>query len=462
MAKIEKSIFREYDLRGRESKDELNPESMELIGKSYGTFLRKRKITKVVIGHDNRQTSKEFHGAMIRGLLSTGCQIIDIGLTLTPMLYWAQYYLKTKAGVMVTASHNPVGWNGVKLASNYSYTIIGKEVEEIYNNIVSESFILGKGRIIGKEDIFTPYLKDILKRVKISRPLKVVINTGNGTAGFFLPKILKQAGIEVVEYLTELDSTYPKYSPNPAKVEMMEDTGNKVKEVGADLGLAVDGDGDRLGMCDERGEAIWPDRYMILLSRLVLKEKPGAKIIFDVKCSQALEEDIKAHGGIPIMWKTGHSYIKEKLHKEKAALAGEMSGHIFFAENYYGFDDAIFAALKLLEYISSKKKKVSAIIAGTPYYVSTPTLHVDCPDDKKYHVIEQITKDFKKKYKVIDINGARVVFEGGWGLVRASSNLPVLVLRFEAKTKKRLDEIQRIFKEELDKFESIGKEWASG
>ncbi|MBI2625026.1 MAG: phosphomannomutase/phosphoglucomutase [Candidatus Nealsonbacteria bacterium] len=462
MANLERTMFREYDIRGRETEKELNPDSIELISKAYGTFLLKRGINKVVVGHDNRKTSEEFHKSAIKGLLSTGCRIFDIGVTLTPIFYWSQYHLKTKGGLMVTASHNPVGWNGVKLALGYSYTIIGPELEEIYQTIVSENFAKGEGKILGKKEVFPFYLNDIMGRVKITKKFKVVVNTGNGTAGLFFPEVLRKASCDTVEYLCNLDPSYPKYTPNPADEVMIKDTGRVVVEAGADFGFAMDGDGDRLGLVDEKGGIIWPDRYMILLSRLVLKKNPGAKIIFDVKCSQALEEDIKAHGGIPIMWKTGHSYIKQKLSQEKAVLAGEMSGHIFFAKGYYGFDDASFAALKLLEYFSTQNKKVSEIIQETPYYVSTPTLHVSCPDEKKYQAVEELTKEFKKEHRVIDINGARVLFGDAWGLVRASSNLPVLVLRFEAKTQKRLEEIQNIFKEKLNRFDFVGKEWSAG
>lgn len=365
---------------------------------------------------------------------------------------------------MVTASHNPAGWNGVKLALGYSYTIIGEELEEIYSTIIDDSFLEKEGgEIVKNEDIKEPYMEDLLKRVNIGKKFKVVVNTGNGTAGIVAPEILKRTGCEVVEHLTELDSSYPHYTPNPANTKMMEDTGRVVRESGADFGFAVDGDGDRLGLVDEKGENIWPDRYMILLSRLILDKKPGAKIVFDVKVSQALPEDIEAHGGVPIMWKTGHSYIKEKLTSEGAALAGEMSGHIFFVENFYGFDDAIFAALNLLEYFSTQDKKVSEIIAGTPYYVSSPALHAHCPDDKKYGVVEELTEEFKKDYDVIDINGARVTFgeHDGWGLVRASSNEPALVLRFESKTQEGLERIEKIFREKLSRFDFVSQDWTS-
>ena len=343
----------------------------------------------------------------------------------------------------------------------YSYTIIGKELQEIYTTITKENFLKGKGAVIKKENIAKAYQQDLIKRTGKIKELKVVVNTGNGTAGLFAPNILRAAGCNVIEHLTELDSSYPHYAPNPANIKMMEDTAKKVQETGADLGFAFDADGDRLGLVDEKGQNIWPDRYLILLSRLVLKKNPGAKIVFDVKVSQALPEDIEAHGGIPIMWKTGHSYIKEKLQREKAALAGEMSGHIFFVEDYYGFDDAIFASLKLLEYFSTQTKKVSELIADTPYYISTPTLHASCPDDKKYGVVEELTKEFKQEYEVIDINGARVQFGDGWGLIRASSNEPSLVLRFEAVTKERMQEIRQVFEKKLERFDFVAKDWTT-
>ena len=454
-------MFREYDIRGRENEAELNPISMELIGKGYGTFLQKRGIKEVVAGHDNRKTSEEFYGAAIRGVLSTGCNIIEIGISTTPMFYWSQYYVKSEGGLMVTASHNPVGWNGLKLALGYSYTLNSQELQEIYEIIAQENFSKGQGILSKKEGVFEAYQEDLLSKVFGIRPLKVLVNTGNGTAGLFAPQLFKNAGCQVLEHLTNLDPSYPKYTPNPAEIEMMEDTGARVRETGADLGFAFDGDADRLGLVDEKGQNIWPDRYLILLSRLVLAKHPGSKIVFDVKCSQALVEDIESHGGVPIMWKTGHSYIKEKIQQEHAVLGGEMSGHIFFKEGYYGFDDAFFAALKLLEYFSSQSKTISELIADTPYYISSPALHAECPDDKKYQLVEELTKEFKEEYQVIDINGARVLFGDGWGLIRASSNLPALVLRFEAKTEKRLKEIEQLFRSKLKRFNFVSEKWVS-
>ncbi|MBI2330071.1 phosphomannomutase/phosphoglucomutase [Candidatus Daviesbacteria bacterium] len=458
---LKKTMFREYDMRGREAPDELNEDSMYHVGRGFGTFLIKRGVTEAVVGHDARGTSASFHARVIKGLTECGINVIDIGTITTPMGYWAQYHLKVKGLVIVTASHNPVGWNGVKLGSDLSYTLLTDELQEVYNIIVKEDYVSGQGSV-KKEDILEAYIKDLLSRANITKKFKILINTGNGTAGIVEPGIFRRAGCEVVEHFTNIDPTYPNYTANPDGTAMMEDTGKQTVANKCDLGFAFDGDGDRLGLVDEKGEIIWPDRYIILLSRLVLSKKPGAKIIFDVKVSEALPEDIKAHGGEPIMWKTGHSHIKAKLASEKAAMAGEMSGHIFFEHDFYGFDDATFAALKMLEYLSTQDGPLSKVIATTPYYISTPTIQVTATDEHKYQIVEELTQEFKDEgYKVVDINGARVYTEHGWGLVRASSNTPTLVLRFESKTKEDLEKIQRIFKEKLDKFPIVSKEWDS-
>ncbi|MCL5784949.1 MAG: phosphomannomutase/phosphoglucomutase [Patescibacteria group bacterium] len=454
-------MFREYDLRGREADDELNEQSMYYIGRGFGTFLHKREIWDCVVGHDARGTSESFYKQVIKGLLESGINVIDIGICTTPMGYWAQYHLKTKGLVVVTASHNPAGWNGVKLGLDFSRTLLTDELQEVYEIIDKENFVDGQGTT-RKEDVLEFYIKDLLSRANITKKFKILVNTGNGTAGIVAPKLFQGTGCEVVEHFTNIDPTYPNYTPNPDGTAMMEDTGKQTVKNHCDLGLAIDGDGDRLGLVDEKGNVIWPDRYLILLSRLVLSKLPGAKIVFDVKVSEALPEDIKAHGGNPIMWKTGHSWIKSKMHKEKAAMAGEMSGHIFFSHDYYGFDDALFAALKILEFLSTKDKTISQVISSTPYYVSTPTIHVPTTDEDKYNIVEQLTKEFKDEgYKVVDINGARVYTEKGWGLVRASSNTPQLVLRFEAKTAGHLEELQNIFKEKLSKYDKVSQDWDS-
>jgi len=289
------------------------------------------------------------------------------------------------------------------------------------------------------------------------------VNARNGTAGLFAPNVLRGCGCEVVEQFCDIDFNFPNGEPNPSLMGMLEELGKKVREESADLGFAFDGDGDRIGMVDEEGNVVFPDRILILLARLILKKRPGAKIVFDVKSTQALFEDIKAHGGEPVIWKTGHSFIKEKIHETGAALGGERSGHIFYMDGYYGFDDAIFVALKVLEYLSKENKRLSEIMKTTPQYFVSPVIHAPCADEIKYKVMDKIMKNFKKRFdNVIDINGARVVFKDGWGLVRPSSNLPVLVLVFEAKTKKRLKEIEELFRKELGKYHEISKEWRNG
>jgi len=459
MPLLKKTMFREYDIRGREADDELNDTSAYYIGRGFGTFLKKRGIIKAIVGHDARATSEGFHANVIKALTESGIDVINIGTVTTPMSYWSQYYLNTRGLVMVTASHNPVGWNGFKLGSNFSSTLLTDELQEVYNNIANETFEKGNGAV-RKEDVSDAYMKDLLSRAKITKKFRILINTGNGTAGLFVPEILHRSGCTVVEHLTKLDPTYPNYAPNPDGTAMMEDTAKQTVANGCDFGFAFDGDGDRLGLVDEKGDVIWPDRYIILLSRLVLSKHPGAKIVFDVKVSEALPEDITAHGGVPIMCKTGHSYIKAKLAEEQAALAGEMSGHIFFVDDFYGFDDGIFASLKILEYLSTQDKPLSQIIATIPYYISTPTIQVKTTDEDKYDVVAALTKEFKSEgYRVIDINGARVYMNDGWGLVRASSNTPTLVLRFESKTREGLERIKAIFKTKLDRFDAVSKEW---
>lgn len=458
---LKPTMFREYDIRGRESDDELNVSSMYYIGRGFGTYLKKLNINDVIIGHDARVTSESFQESLIKGLTECGINIIDIGTITTPIGYWAQYHLNIKGLVIVTASHNPTGWNGVKLGHGLSSTLLSKELQEVYKIIEDENFTEGEGRV-EKKDIKEEYIKDLISKVDIAKKFKILINTGNGTAGLIYPELFREAGCEVVEHFTNVDPSYPNYTANPDGTAMMEDTSKQTIKSSCDLGFAFDGDGDRLGLVDEKGNIVWPDRYMILLSRLVLSKRPGAKIIFDVKVSESLPEDIKAHGGVPIMWKTGHSHIKAKLSEEKAALAGEMSGHIFFSDGYYGFDDAAFAGLKLLEYLSTQNKPLSEIIDSTPYYISTPTIQVSTTDEDKYEIVEELVSEFKAEgYKTIDISGARFYTDKGWGLVRASSNTPTLVLRFEAKTQEDLEKLKNIVKDKLSKYDKVSKNWDS-
>lgn len=457
---INKFMFREYDIRGQVNENELNSESCKQIGYAFGIYLKKRKIITAIVGCDNRPYAEGLKRAAIEGLTEAGINVLEIEMCTTPMLYFSQYYLNCKGGLMVTASHNPNGWSGLKLADGFSKTLLSDGIVEIYNSILNNKKVTAKKGTIKKiEGVKQAYIKDMSSRIKLNRKIKVLVDCGNGTASVVGPDTLRAIGCEVIEQFCVSDPAFPNHEPDPESKATREALIKGVKKNKVDLGVAYDGDGDRLGVVDELGNNIWSDQLLILLSRQLLEKKPGSKIVFDVKCTQALPEDITAHDGIPIMWKTGHSYIKNKVQSENADLGGERSGHIFFVHGYYGFDDAIFSSLKLIEYLSYQKKTFSQIIDETPRYFITPTYHVDCPDDKKYSIVEKLTEEFKKEYEVIDINGARVLFECGWGLIRASSNLPQLVIVFEAKIEKELKKIERIFREKLSKFSEVDKEW---
>lgn len=459
-------MFREYDIRGRiDKEDELTTEAIDAIGRGFAVFLKKRGLHEAVVGHDARPYSKTVKDITVKALLESGINVLEIGQVLVPIFYFSQYYLQKRGGVMITASHNPWGWSGFKHAYDYSTTLVPDDARELYEIVVKGDFITGQGKREVYSNIIVDYKKDVLARVKIARPLKVLIDTGNGTAGPIIPDILREAGCEVFEQYTDIQGENRHHDANPSTMGMLQAMQEGVKKNVADIGLGFDDDGDRLGAVDEKGEVIWPDRILILLSRLLLKEKTGAKIVFDVKSTEALPEDVKAHGGIPVMWKTGHSYIKAKAREVGAALAGERSGHIFFFYGYYGYDDATFAALKLLEYISDQKDSVSEILKALPVYFTSPVWHAPCADAKKYAVVEKLTEEFKKEYgddKVIDINGARVYVEDGWGLIRASSNVPALVLVFESKTEEGLKKIEQIFRQKLSNYQEVGQKWESG
>ena len=462
MVKLERTMFRAYDVRGEVNENELNENSMRFIGKGFAKILADEGISHCIVGTDARSYNPRLRTALINGLTSSGINVINIGLVTTPMSYFAQWHFKIKGVAMITASHNPNGWSGLKLGYGLSSTLLPEDMEKLYKTIEEEDFVSGTGKVQEKS-IDKVYLEEIAKKTKLKKSLKVVVNCRNGVAGDIAPKMLHAIGCEVIEQYCEVDDSYPHGSANPSLDSMTHELGEKVVQEKADLGLAFDADGDRLGVVDEKGQTIYPDRILALLARNLLRNHPKSKIVFDVKSSQALVDDIKNHGGTPIMWITGHSYIKQKLQEQKAGLGGERSGHIFFVQDWYSFDDACFAAAKLLEYISSEDKRLSEIIGHLPKYYSSPVIHAPCPDEIKYEVMQKVVASLKKKYpNVIDIDGARVVLPDGWGLVRASSNLPVLVLVFEGKTKKRLKEIEQLFRKELANFPEISKDWKNG
>lgn len=459
MANINPSIFRAADMRGRVSDDELNSRTVELIGKGYGTFLGHHGIDKVVVGYDSRECSPEFSKAMIDGLRATGCDVINIGMVVTPMVYWAQYCFRSRGAVMITGSHNPPNWSGFKMARGYSYTIVGEEVQQILQIIENDTFVRGNGSLV-EMDISEAYYTDLLSRVDVKHHFKIVIDAGNGTAGKYMPELYRRAGCEVEELFCDLDPNFPNHFPDPTLVESRKAVAEEIHRTGADLGLLFDGDGDRLGVNDEHGEIVWSDQLLALWARDILARKPGASIVFDVKCSQALIDEIQANGGIPVMWCTGHPFIKAKAKEVNAPLAGEMSGHIFFNERFYGVDDSGYAGLRLLEYLANAGTPLPQAIASLPKYISTPEGRVECSDDAKYRVATDIAKQFLAEgYQVSEIDGARVTFDDGWGSVRASSNLPMLTLRFEGRTREALARIMWQFREKLDNYSEVSQIW---
>jgi len=456
MANLERTMFREYDLRGRVNDKELNEDTVRILAKAYGTMLRRRDIEAAVVGHDYRKSSERLTQAAIEGLVSTGVNVISLSMILTPMMYSAQYHHKTEGGLMVTASHNPSGWSGLKLALGYSYTFGPEEMEELYELTISEDFASGNGTV--QTDDFTEhYTVDLLKRIKMERPMKVVVNTGNGTAGAFVPSILRRAGCEVVELYCNLDWDFPVYFPNPSLVEMMEDTGQKVVETGADIGLAIDGDGDRLGAVDEQGNIIRPDRLLILFAREILAQRPGSPIVLEVKCSDALVEVIRKHGGRPTYSKVGHSQVKAKMREVQAPLGGELSGHISFADEYRGFDDALYAAARLLRILSRTAQPLSALFADVPAYYTTPEVRPEVtPGERRWAIVEELTAHFQQAdCECLTLDGVKFRTADGWGLIRASNNEPQLTIRVEAKTPEGLQRLQRAVEEALGKYPEV-------
>ncbi|NOY09869.1 MAG: phosphomannomutase/phosphoglucomutase [Spirochaetes bacterium] len=457
-----RNMFREYDLRGRVNEKELSTESVFKIARAFGQLLQKRNIKDVVIGYDNRKTSFEFKNSAVTGLLSTGCNVIDIGLTLSPVLYYAQHFYSIKGGLMITASHNPDDWSGMKFSDGLSKTLGPEGIKELYRLVAEDNRGSKTGRY-EQRNVRSAYIERITEGVHLDKPLKIVAECGNGGAGVFAYEVLQRIGAMTFQLYCDPDTRYPNYFPNPSSLKARKRLKEMVLHpyIEADIGMGFDGDGDRLGVQDNLGSNVWSDKVLLFLARDLLDKKPGSQIVFDVKCSQALIEDIRNRGGKPVMWKTGHSYIKAKLHELNAELGGERSGHIFFNEGYYGFDDALYASVKFLEYLSKQDKKLSELLLTIPQYTTSPEIQAHCSDDVKYKVVDAIVRDFKKDYgdRVIDINGARVAFGDGWGLVRASSNLPELVIIFEAKTEKKLLEIRDIFRKKINSYKEVDPVW---
>jgi phosphomannomutase/phosphoglucomutase len=465
--KVNSHIFRAYDIRGIAQATEqfpnidLTPETCKLIGKGAGTYLQ--KITKpnanLVVGRDNRLHSPDLQKAFIDGLLETGCNVTDIGISPSPMLYYAVCKYEFDGGANITASHNPKEYNGIKIVSKNAHSVCGDDLQKVLAIIESGDFTEGQGTLTQK-DIFEDYKTDIASKVQIQKPLKVVVDAGNGTAGAFAPDLLRALGCEVTELYCELDGNFPNHEANPEEYENMIDLIAKVKEINADIGLGFDGDGDRVGVVDETGHHYSADFLLMLLARDLLTRQPGAKIVFDVKVSLALIDDIKKHGGEPVMCKTGHSFIESKMKEIGAPLAGEVSGHLFFAENYYGFDDAFLGAAKLLEILSKADTTFSHLFDDVPHTFMTPEFKAHTPDDRKFGIVRELTDYFTENYDCSTLDGVRVNFsDRSWGAVRCSNTSPNLTLRFEADSEEELAKIQEIMVEQLKKHPEVNLDW---
>ncbi|MEK6958042.1 MAG: phosphomannomutase/phosphoglucomutase [archaeon] len=442
-------IFREYDIRGIADK-EIPDEDAELVGKAFGTIIHNNGGSEIVVGKDNRKSGPRITKALLKGIASTGISVIFVGEVSTPEFYYAVHTLNADGGISVTASHNPPQYNGFK-AMVGKKAIYGEEIKNIYNVAQKRKFANGKGKI-SEKNIDEEYIGAIASRVKVKRKVKLVIDAGNGMASELAPALLKKLGCEVSCLYCEKDANFPNHLPDPVKEENMMDLQKKVLAEKAEFGIGFDGDADRLGVIDEKGNLIYGDRLLGLLAKDALQRNKGAKVIFEVKCSMALEEWVRKNGGIPIMWKTGHSLIKAKIKEENAIIAGEMSGHMYFAENWFGFDDALLAAAKVVEIASNSNKKMSELINEMPSYFASPEYSIDFPDAEKFAFVKRAQDHFRKKYRVIDVDGARIIFENGWGLIRASNTQPKIIMRFEGKTKKDLEKVKSEILEEMESF----------
>jgi phosphomannomutase / phosphoglucomutase len=447
-------IFRAYDVRGRLGAD-INPDVFRQVGRAYATLIRQHDGRTIAVGQDNRESSAALKAAFIEGVRGAGVDVVDIGTVTTPILYFATAHWKLDGGANITGSHNPVDYNGVKMVHPGAAPLTEAEIQGLRDAIERETFASGSGAVTRRDPV-DEYFDAVAKLVRLERPLKVVADAGNGIAGVYGPALLRRIGCDVIELHCESDGRFPNHLPDPEDPENVVDLQAKVVEVGADLGLAWDGDADRVGAVDERGRRHEADLILALLARDLLQRHRGAKIVFDVKSSQVLVDDIRKHGGVPVMWKTGHSHLKRKMREDHILLGGEVSGHMFFAEGYYGVDDGILAACKIAEIVARHRGTVSSLFDSVPHLHATPELKALCPDGEKFRVIDELARELKPRYETIDIDGVRVLFPGGgWGLARASNTNPYLTLRFEAKTEREIDDMKRVIYDGLRRYPFI-------
>jgi phosphomannomutase / phosphoglucomutase len=440
---VNEHIFREYDIRGVVTED-LSGDVATWIGRGFGSALRERggdgRLT-VVVGHDNRPSSPVLAERVVTGLRDAGVDVLFIGTVPTPVLYWAAQRYGTDGGIQITGSHNPPEYNGFKLLAG-GKSFYGEEIQALMRRIRALEFSEGHGSL-QERSVLDEYVDDVASRFRVPRPVKIVVDCGNGVASVVAVKLLERVGAHVVPLYCESDGTFPNHHPDPTVDEYIQDLIERVRSEGAEAGVGFDGDADRIGVVDENGAIVRGDILLLLFALdMIERDGPGQKVVFDVKCSQALGEVLEARGGEPIMWKTGHSLMKEKMKETGAPLAGELSGHICFADDYYGFDDALYAACRLVDLLARSERPLSRLRDGIPRYVSTPEIRVDVEESEKFGIVERAVRFFSRDHEVVSVDGARVLFDGGWGLLRASNTQPVLVLRYEATTDEGLEAIR--------------------
>ncbi|MCC6537381.1 MAG: phosphomannomutase/phosphoglucomutase [Bryobacterales bacterium] len=437
---LKPTIFREYDIRGIADVD-LPSDGVRELGQAFGTYIQRKAGKKINLGRDVRLSGPRLHDALLEGLLSTGVEVTDVGVVPTPLLYYSVYNLKADGAIQITGSHNPAEYNGFKSVCGGA-AIYGQTIQEIRQLIEKKDFETGTGSV-KTADVIPAYVDEISSQFNWQRRIKVVIDSGNGVAGPAMQQLLKKLNCDAVELFFEQDGNFPSHHPDPTVEENLEALKEAVHKHQADMGIAFDGDADRIGAIDENGRVVWGDYLLLIFAREILTRKPGSTFIGEVKCSQVLYNEIERLGGKAIMYRTGHSLIKAKMKEEHAELAGEMSGHLFFQDRFYGFDDALYSAARLMEIVANSGQPLSAQLAGLPTMISTPELRVDCADEMKFDVIQRVVNHFKKSHKVVDVDGVRVIFDKGWGLARASNTQPVLVMRFEAENETLLAEYQK-------------------
>ena len=464
---VNKQIFRGYDIRGIAGTD-LTPEIVEHIGKAHGTYLQNRGIQNAVVGHDCRITSDEYTKAFIKGITSVGVDVIDIGLTMVGTFYWSQYFLNTKGGAFITASHNPAEYNGFKLAADFSNTLVSDGIQEISSIVETENYFKSqKIGVVTERNINQDYFADILKRIPLKGSLKVLVDPSHTTAGVMAPELMRKAGFNVIEKHCNIDGTFPLGTPDPTELSVANRLAQEVVEAGADVAFTFDADGDRIGIVDEKGGIIWNDVLVAIFAADVLQKHPGSKIMYNTLCSKVVEDTIEKCGGVPFMWRTGHSFLKAKNREVKAAFIGEVSGHFFFSADFYNHDDGLFSAMSLLNYLTRDGRKLSEIVASLPHYQSSPEIKIGCPEDKKVALMPIIAQKLKADYPNAEIidderagDGVRLNLEDGMFVVRYSQNGPYLTVKFEAQTDEKYQSLKHYIYQTLKLYPEIN--WMDG